>query len=74
MQGVVVPSWLCPPGLLSGNLFSTPGEPDGGPRIRAGFSCPTFVMKNGLYHTHVDLPASEGETKIETEDADPVTG
>ena len=38
------------------------------------FPTRVFVMKNGLYHTHLDLPASGDEAKIEIEDADPVAG
>ena len=42
----------------------------------SGLAFPTrvFVMKNGHYHTHLDLPASSEETNIEIEDADPVAG
>lgn len=38
------------------------------------FPTRVFVIKNGLYHTHLDLPASGDEAKIEIEDADPVAG
>lgn len=33
-----------------------------------------FVMKNGLYHTHVDLPAGEGPTALDLHDPDPLPG
>ena len=38
------------------------------------FPTRVFVMKNGLYYTHLDLPASGDDAKIEIEDADPVAG
>lgn len=33
-----------------------------------------FVMKNGLYHTHLNLPASDENVQVDLEDADPVPG
>jgi len=33
-----------------------------------------FVMKNGLYHTHRDLPAGEGPTTLDLHDPDPLPG
>jgi hypothetical protein len=38
------------------------------------FPVRVFVMKNGLYHTHLDLPASDEDMQIDLEDADPVPG
>jgi len=41
---------------------------------RLSFPARVFVMKNGLYHTHLDLPAGMECTELEIEDPNPVPG
>ncbi|BDP43738.1 hypothetical protein DAETH_37070 (plasmid) [Deinococcus aetherius] len=41
---------------------------------RLAYPARVFVMKNGLYHTHLDLPASEQTVRLDFEDPAPVPG
>ncbi len=38
------------------------------------FPARVIIMKNGFYHAHKDIPASDIETKLEFHDTDPQTG
>ena len=41
---------------------------------RLNFPVRVFMMKNGLYHTHLDLPAGGEDVQIDLEDSEPVPG